>query len=385
VLDLNQASQLLTWLDEEHRKDKALLLKLQGQIDAQQVQLTEQARQLQEMQGILTRIEGQLPNLTQLEDSVQSVRAEFNNLLEKYAAEQKAREEQRARAEKLENEVRAKFMRQLQEQIDAFGSLDNTVAALRAEDKKLRDELTKVQSQLSEVSTRSDTQNQRMTSLTKDVQALREGLTGAKSAHEDLNSKSMALKASFDSLVLRLDTKIEQLQSALEEINKQRQTDLGPLQLKQQEQARAVEEVKKEMKTIQLQMARWTKQMEEFTAQFEQNRKTLYDLHELERQMRQQGNELLELQRVAAERQRTELREWQDNQVKVDEEQTARLEQLESWQQKATETLESLQEHLEQYRRDLEIRSEELWQAWAEYMQGQIKVLESIIQQRGAS
>ena len=385
MLDLNQASQLLTWLDEEHRKDKALLLKLQGQIDAQQVQLTEQARQLQEMQGILTRIEGQLPNLTQLEDSVQSVRAEFNNLLEKYAAEQKAREEQRARAEKLENEVRAKFMRQLQEQIDAFGSLDSTVAALRAEDKKLRDELTKVQSQLSEVSTRSDTQNQRMTSLTKDGQALREGLTSAKSAHEDLNSKSMALKASFDSLVLRLDTKIEQLQSALEEINKQRQTDLGPLQLKQQEQARAVEEVKKEMKTIQLQMARWTKQMEEFTAQFEQNRKTLYDLHELERQMRQQGNELLELQRVAAERQRTELREWQDNQVKVDEEQTARLEQLESWQQKATETLESLQEHLEQYRRDLEIRSEELWQAWAEYMQGQIKVLESIIQQRGAS
>ena len=385
MLDLNQASQLLTWLDEEHRKDKALLLKLQGQIDAQQVQLTEQARQLQEMQGILTRIEGQLPNLTQLEDSVQSVRAEFNNLLEKYAAEQKAREEQRARAEKLENEVRAKFMRQLQEQIDAFGSLDNTVAALRAEDKKLRDELTKVQSQLSEVSTSFDAQNQRVTSLTKDVQALREGLTSAKSAHEDLNSKSMALKASFDSLVLRLDTKIEQLQSALEEINKQRQTDLGPLQLKQQEQARAVEEVKKEMKTIQLQMARWTKQMEEFTAQFEQNRKTLYDLHELERQMRQQGNELLELQRVAAERQRTELREWQDNQVKVDEEQTARLEQLESWQQKATETLESLQEHLEQYRRDLEIRSEELWQAWAEYMQGQIKVLESIIQQRGAS
>jgi len=84
-LDLNQAIQLLTWLDEEHRKDKALLMALQSQIDAQKAQMTEQARQLQDIQAALTRIESQLPKLAQFESAMQSVRTEFAGLLAKQA------------------------------------------------------------------------------------------------------------------------------------------------------------------------------------------------------------------------------------------------------------------------------------------------------------
>jgi len=381
-LDLNQATQLLTWLDEEHRKDKALLMKLQSQADARQVQLTEQARQLQEIQGALTRIESQFSKLAQLEDSVQSIRTEFTGLLQKHAAEQQVREEQRTRAEKLESETIVRLVRELQERVDALGALDSTVAVLRDEDSRLQGELTKALAQLSEASKRLEAQDQHVTSLSQDAQVLREGLASARLVYEDLSNKSMALKAALDGFGLRLDTKLEQLQSTLEEVSKRQQTDLGSFQVKQQEQGRLVEGLDKEVKAAQTQMARWTKQMEEFTAQFERNRKTLYDLHELERQMRHQGNELVELQRLAAERQRTELREWQDDQARVDEEQTARLEQLETWQQKATETLAGLRERLEQNRQDLEALANELWQTWAEYMQGHVKLIENIVEQR---
>lgn len=381
-MDLNQATQLLTWLDEEHRKDKALLMKLQSQADARQVQLTEQARQLQEIQGALTRIESQFSKLAQLEDSVQSIRTEFTGLLQKHAAEQQVREEQRTRAEKLESETIVRLVRELQERVDALGALDSTVAVLRDEDSRLQGELTKALAQLSEASKRLEAQDQHVTSLSQDAQVLREGLASARLVYEDLSNKSMALKAALDGFGLRLDTKLEQLQSTLEEVSKRQQTDLGSFQVKQQEQGRLVEGLDKEVKAAQTQMARWTKQMEEFTAQFERNRKTLYDLHELERQMRHQGNELVELQRLAAERQRTELREWQDDQARVDEEQTARLEQLETWQQKATETLAGLRERLEQNRQDLEALANELWQTWAEYMQGHVKLIENIVEQR---
>ena len=381
-MDLNQATQLLTWLDEEHRKDKALLMELQSQADARQVQLTEQARQLQEIQGALTRIESQFSKLAQLEDSVQSIRTEFTGLLQKHAAEQQVREEQRTRAEKLESETIVRLVRELQERVDALGALDSTVAVLRDEDSRLQGELTKALAQLSEASKRLEAQDQHVTSLSQDAQVLREGLASARLVYEDLSNKSMALKAALDGFGLRLDTKVEQLQSTLEQVSKRQQTDLGSFQVKQQEQGRLVEGLDKEVKAAQTQMARWTKQMEEFTAQFERNRKTLYDLHELERQMRHQGNELVELQRLAAERQRTELREWQDDQARVDEEQTARLEQLETWQQKATETLAGLRERLEQNRQDLEALANELWQTWAEYMQGHVKLIENIVEQR---
>jgi len=378
-LDLSQVTQLLTWLDEEHRKDKALLIELQGQVSAQRSQLTEQTRQLQEIQAILTRVEGQLPRFEQLDDSVQGIRTEFASLLAKQAAEYETQQEQRARAQKLESETKARIIRQVQERVEALGSFHSTTALLRDEDARLQDELTKALERLSEASKRLDAQEQRVGLLTKDTQAFREGLTSIKVAHEDLSTQGMTLKAAVDSLEPHLNSKIEPLQSTLEEVRERHQVRLAAFEVKLQEQDRLAGELTNKVNAFQTRIARWTEQMGDFASQFDRNKKTLYELQELERQMRQQGSELLELQRLAAERQRTELREWQDAQMKVDEEQTVRLEQLETWRPKSTETMESLEERLEQNRRDVEARIDELWQAWTEYMHGQTELLDSVV------
>ncbi|MBC7262260.1 MAG: hypothetical protein H5T63_09625, partial [Chloroflexi bacterium] len=210
-MDLNQIAQLLTWLDEEHRKDKATLMSLQSQLDVQKAQLTDQARQLQEVQATLARIESQLPGLAQIESSLQSIRTEFAGLLAKHAAEQEAREEARTRTDKVESETIARIVRQVQERVDALGSFDNTVTVLREEDSKLRSEITRVFTQFTEVAKRLDTQDERIALLAKDIQALRDVLTNARLTHEDLSSQIMALKAALEALGPRLDAKIEQL------------------------------------------------------------------------------------------------------------------------------------------------------------------------------
>jgi chromosome segregation ATPase len=384
-LDLNQVTQLLTWLDEEHRKDKALLMALQSQIDTQKAQLTEQARQLQEIQAALPRIEGQLPRLTQLDAAIQSVRSEFSTLLAKHAAEQDVREETRTRSDKQEAEALARIVRQVQERVESIASFDSIAAALRDEDSKLRGEITRVLDQFADLNKGLAAQDERLDLLAQDGQGFRDGLTALRLAHEDWsNNKHMALKSTVEALGPRLDTKIEQLQLTLDELSKRQQDDLNALQLKQQEWDRRVEELSAEMKAAQPPVARWTKQLEDFANQFERNRKTLYDLRELERQIRQQGNEVLELQRLAAERQRTELREWQDNQVRLDEEQAARLERLESWQKKMAGSWQSLEERLEQNHKDIEANANELWQVWSQYLQAQAKVLDATKQKRAS-
>jgi len=380
-LDLGQVSQLLTWLDQEHRKDKALLIELQGQVNAYEPRLAELTRQLQEIQAVLTVVEGQLPKLEQLDDSLQSIRTEFANLLEKQAAEQGAQREQRAQSQKLESETKARIIRQLQERVEAFGSFESTAALLRDEDGRLQSELTKVLDQLSKESKLLATQEQRMDLLTKDTHAFREGLTNIKVAHDDLSTQSMTLKATVGALESRLDSRIAQFQSSLEDVGEGHKTSLAAFQVKLQEHDRLADELSNRVNAFQTRIGRWTKQIEQFTNQFDRDRKTLYDLQELEKQMRQQGNELLELQRLAAERQKTELREWQDAQIRVDEEQIARLQPLEAWQQRAMETMESLGERLQENRQDVETCVEELWQVWAKYLQGQLDFLDSTVSQ----
>lgn len=381
-MDLSQATKLLTWLDEEHRKDKALLVELQSQIDAQREKAVEQSRQFRDTQAALTRIEGQLPKMAQLEAAIQSVRTEFAALLTKSAAEQETRQEQRVRADRQENETMARLIRQLQERVESLGSFDASMALLNDQDSKRQAELTKAFTQLSEINKKINTQDQRMDQLARDAQVLRDAQASSKLAHEELVNQSVTMRAAFDALAPRVDEKFEQLQVMLQEVSKERHLDLQPFLIKQQEQARQAEELGKEIKAIQLPIERWSKQFEEISIQFERNRKTLYDLHEMERQMRQQGNELAELQRLAAERQRVELREWQDNQAKVDEEHTLRVERLEAWQQKTKEALEQLEAQAANTKGEIAKYADELWRVWADFANGQAQFYTDLKQRR---
>ena len=381
-MDLNQVIQLLTWLDEEHRKDKALLMAMQSQIDAQKAQLTEQTRQLQDLQAALPRIEGQLPRLTQLDTAIQGVRAEFSGLLAKHSAEQDVRDDMRTRSAKLEAESIARIVRQIQERVEGIGSFDQVAAVLREEDSKLRSEITRAFSQFAEFTKRLDAQDERLVLLAQDAQSFRDGLSVNKLDHESFNGQHLSLKAVVDALGSRLETRLDQLQSGVEVVSKTQQADVNGLQLKLGEWDRRQEELSAEIKASQPPLARWSKQLEDFAAQFERNRKTLYDIQELEQQVRQQGNEMAELQRLAVERQRTELREWQDNQVRVDDEQTARVVRLESWQTKSTTTWQSLEDRIEQNKQGIQACSAELWQVWTRFIQAQAKVLDGLKQEK---
>lgn len=381
-MDLNQVTQLLTWLDEEHRKDKVSLMAMQSQIDAQKAQFTEQARQLQDIQATLSRIEGQLPRLAQLDTAIQGVRSEFSGLLAKHSAEQDARDDMRTRSGKLEAESMARIVRQIQERVEGIGSFDQVAALLREEDGKLRGEVARAFNQSGEVTKRLDTQDERLAALTQGAQSFRDGLAANKLEHEGLNSQHLSLKAVVDSFGTRLETRLDQLQSGLDAESKTQQAGVNTLQLKLEEWDRRQEELSAEFRASQPPLARWNKQLEEFAGQFDRNRKTLYDMHELEQQVRQQGNEMAELQRLAVERQRTELREWQDNQVRVDDEQTVRLVRLETWQTKSATVSQSLEDRLEQNKQAIQSCSDELWQVWARFIQAQAKVLDGLKQEK---
>jgi chromosome segregation ATPase len=383
-LDFSQATQLLAWLDEEHRKDKVLLATLQSQIDAQKTQLTEHTRQLQEIQAALTRVEGQSARLSQMEVSLQAMRTEFVGLLAKQAADQETRQEQRARTDKLEGETMARLIRQLQERVEGLGSFDSGMALLRDEDSRLQTEVAMALAQLAEMVKTQKVQDQHVELLTSEGRSLREGLEDLRLLHEDVREQGITLRATVEAVGTRLDARVEQLQSSIAEASKGRQGELAHVQNKVQGQAQRLDDLARELGVVQALINRWSKQMEEMMAHYEHNRKTLYDLHELERQVRQQGKELAELQRLAVERQRAELREWQDGQANVDEGLTARIEQLEDSQRKASETLQGLESNLEQSHRDMLASTDQLWQVWSEFAREQTKAYGAFKQRRAS-
>jgi len=382
-LDLNQAAQLLSWLDEEHRKDKALLMALQSQVDVHKAQLNEQSRQLQAIQASLSRIEGQLPKLNQLDNSLQSMRSEFGNLVAKQSSERDGLEEKHQQSERQEAEAIARIVRQVQDRVDALGTYENTITVLREEDAKLRSRLTEVFDQVSEIAKRLDMQQPRTAQLEQDVGVFRDSIAEHRVASENLGNRLLQLKAELDALGSRLETKVDQTQSALEELRERRRIEVDETRIRQQEQGRRIDELEQEVGGIRAPIGRWAVQIAEFAEEFERNRKTIYDLRELERTVRQQGKEMIELQRITAERQRTEMREWQDQQVRVDEEQNARLARIEAANVRVMEALQKLEDSIAANQSTIQDSADELWQAWSAYLQGQVSLTDSIIVKRG--
>ena len=382
-LDLNQAIQLLTWLDKEHRKDKALLMTLQSQIEVQKAQLTEQARQFQEIQAALARIEGQLPKVELLETALQGIRTEYSSLLAKQSAEQEGLEDKRIQADRQESESVARIVRQVQDRVDALGTYENTITVLRNEDSKLRSQLTEGLDQLSEVAKHVDGQSPQIVRLNEEVGSMRDGMADTRLIAEDLTSKYMQLKADLDAAGPALGAKIDHLQAALEELRERSRTESDAVRVRHQNQARRIDELQADSKAVQALTGRWATQMAEFTEQFERNRKALHNLRELESTVRQQGKEMVELQQITADRQRSDVREWQDGQMRVDEEQNARLHELEAWHAQASDTLEALEESLEQNRQAIQSSSDAFWRAWAAYARGQTGLVDSIVREHG--
>ena len=56
-MELAQLAQMVSWLDEEHRRDRAEIARLQQRLEAQSSDVIEQARRIQELEAKLAELE----------------------------------------------------------------------------------------------------------------------------------------------------------------------------------------------------------------------------------------------------------------------------------------------------------------------------------------
>jgi chromosome segregation ATPase len=83
-MNLEQAVQLLNWLDEEHRKDKAQIAELAGQLTQQYTLVAGLNKTVQDLEERLARLQSQSLRFAQLEQRVGQTKAEVQMALEQH-------------------------------------------------------------------------------------------------------------------------------------------------------------------------------------------------------------------------------------------------------------------------------------------------------------
>lgn len=77
-----QTIQRLNWLDEEHRRDKAIMLDLNSKIDNYLSQINGVAKGVQDLEERLARVQGQSLRYSQIESALTQLKTEVNLLFE---------------------------------------------------------------------------------------------------------------------------------------------------------------------------------------------------------------------------------------------------------------------------------------------------------------
>ncbi len=101
-MDLEQIITRLEWLDDERRKDKALIAALEQKVDDLEGQLPKQQKQVKELSSDVAHVSGMMGQFDHLEEGITNLRTELTRVIEsneKQRADKERDQEQSRRGE----------------------------------------------------------------------------------------------------------------------------------------------------------------------------------------------------------------------------------------------------------------------------------------------
>lgn len=318
-MDLSQLNQMTTWLDEEHRRDKAELIRLQQLVHSQEIELQDQARVIQDIEGRMSALQSQLLRFAQLEGALQQLKGEVVQMLDQAdeRRQQEAREEERLRS--IERDNASRKINEIRKELQRLARLDEEASLHKAEQRRVSDLLLNLR--------------QEVGAMTKDTEARMRTLTFLEDGHQQSNKRIARLQQESVETLKRLEQYSSRLQRDEDAIQRQ-ERDTGELkslvsQLRT-EQREFVDTQLLESEKRKRDMAEWSETMEvsgkkmdefsirmrEFTDSFREDRQTVANIERFQEQMRREQTQLSELQRLGEERQKRQLEQWQEENEK---------------------------------------------------------------------
>jgi chromosome segregation ATPase len=310
-MDINQLSQTLQYVDEERRKDRAMILQLQEKVDALTRELDNRSRYNQSLETQLTELRLQVQKAMGWTSSVEQMRAEFNQVVSRVEDQRTKAEREAARVRQIEIEALVRQLNEIKKEVKPYGRYAEEIELRRQEDARLNDLIGRVQTQVLDVDRRLSEPGTQIAYLeeqrrqdNKRIVALEQDLPDIRKRVEQFPPQLLLL----DEAVRRKQTEIEEAAKLLEAQNQviesQRVADIRR-ERQFAEYGTVVERIKERLTELQSQTTSFVQMREEV-------RRALAELPDVQARLEVRLNEVVEIQRDAEERARRQADEFRD-------------------------------------------------------------------------
>jgi hypothetical protein len=363
-MDLTQISQMVAWLDEEHRRDRDELAKLDQRLQSMVVENQQQARRIQELEGRLASTAAHLSRFTQIDQALQQLKNEMVVMLDKQTESRMQSEREVERARMSDREAISRSLGELRKELSRIGPFEEELSARQVEDQRLSELTLALRQSINVIGKDLDDRTRSLPYMVEQRAQDNKRIALIQSETVELLKRTDVLAGKWPLLeehLQRLDRDLQRIQPIPDQLRQDQQAFIEAQKVFDVERTRQLsqwaEEFVAQRDVIEKQVVR----LRDFQVQYEAAGRALKLLEEFEGQIVREQKQIAELQRLAEERQRKELAEWQ-----VENEQRWKKELLrwEYGQQEQQKVNQRLTERFTPLERGIALTKRELEAIW---------------------
>lgn len=313
-MDLTQLSQMVAWLDEEHRRDREEIARLDQRLQSMVIENQEQSRRIQDLEGRLANTQAQLTQFAQIQQALQQLKNEVVMLLDKQSETRLQAERESERARMSDREALSRGIAEVRKELPRLGRIEEELVSRRAEDQRLGEMLLALRQSVNNVSKDLDERTRTLPYMVEQRAQDNKRIAQLQAEHVELLKRTDAIGAKppvLEERINRLERDLQKIQPIPEQLRTEQQAFLEGQRVTDVERSRQMTVWEAEFLQQREQIEKQAVRMREFAAQYEAAGRAIKTLEEFQAVMIRDQRQISELQRLAEERQRKELAEWQ--------------------------------------------------------------------------
>ncbi len=306
-MESKQSTQMIAWLDEERRKDKALIVKLEERVAAQAALVEDQARRVQALEGQLVAVRTTSLSVNTFDESVSRLRTEVTAALDQVqtrSADQDIRKFQdmiRDSTNKAIEDLRQDILTRLERELQPRRAEEERLSRVAVELQNYADTLSKNLEEFQRTLSFLEEQRRQDSRRISDISGV-QAESGKK-----VEGASAKLEL-LEEIARRNERGVADLSATVVELRQQRQSTMEQDAIADRQREKLVSDT---VRKIDDGMKKFEKNFEQWTETARSMKKQVGDFDRLADRVERRLNEVAEIQRLSEERFRKEWEEFQ--------------------------------------------------------------------------
>ncbi|MCB9437977.1 MAG: hypothetical protein H6673_13455 [Anaerolineales bacterium] len=312
-MDLQQALRMIEWLDEERRRDKSTIAKLEERLLQQQETVEQLQRHMNLLEKDQAGMKSQFVPSGRDAEMMEQIRLEMRQLVENVESKRISAEREAERRQEYAREVTNRPLRELHERMDKLEQNADDLTAARAERDRVASALTLVQQRIEDVAKKGEDPERRLALLEEQRRQDNRRLADLQALLPELQKliDSVKLKSErVEALGLANEKRVSDIQNTDRTRREELQAFIEQQSLITQQRDQQVKELSRSVGAYDEEIRRSLERLESWAETYRQMKKIVSDFERIQERLERRINEVSEMQRLSEERFREEWNDW---------------------------------------------------------------------------